>query len=336
MRILFCSYAFSPSVGGLEAASEMLAGAFARAGHEITVVTQTAGPDNVQRNFRVIRQPGIRELWSLYRWTEVVFQNNFSTRLLWPNFPLAKPCIVTTQTWLSGAGDLKTRVSRLKRAILRRCRNVAISEAIAQHIGHPSIVLGNPYDADTFRPLPDVQRNGELLFVGRLVSDKGLDLLLHALGRLRDAGLLPTLTVVGEGPDRAENEELVEELGLSRCVKFVGVVRGTELARLMNAHRILVVPSRWAEPFGIVALEGIACGCVVVGSEGGGLREAIGPCGCTVPNGNVRALTETLRRVLSDPAQREEMRMQAKLHLEKFELSTVSASYLALFREALQ
>ena len=336
MRILICSYAFSPSFGGLEAASEMLAGAFARAGHEVAVVTQSAGLDDVERTFRVIRQPSIRELWSLYQWTEVVFQNNLSTRLLWPNLPLAKPCIVTTQTWLSGASDLNTRTSRLKRAILRRCRNVAISEAVAQHIGHPSIVLGNPYDGETFRRLPDVQRNGELLFVGRLVSDKGLDLLLRALGHLRDTGVPPTLTVVGEGPDRAENKELVEKLGLGRWVKFVGVVRGTELARLMNAHRVLVVPSRWAEPFGIVALEGIACGCVVVGSEAGGLREAIGPCGWTVPNGDVQALTEMLRRVLGDPVESEEMRRRAKLHLEKFELSAISASYLALFREALR
>jgi glycosyltransferase involved in cell wall biosynthesis len=335
MRILICSYAFSPSVGGLEAVSEMLAGAFARAGHEVAVVTQSAGP-NDERPFRVIRQPSVRELWSLYQWTEVVFQNNLSTRLLWPNFLLAKPCIVTTQTWLSGVSDVNTRTSRLKRAILRRCRNVAISEAVAQHIGHPSIVLGNPYDAETFRRLPNVQRNGELLFVGRLVSDKGLDLLLRALGRLRSTGLAPTLTVVGEGPDRAENEELVEKLGLDRWIKFMGVVRGTQLARLMNAHRILVVPSRWAEPFGIVALEGIACGCVVVGSEAGGLREAIGPCGWTVPNGDVQALTETLRRVLADPDECEEMRMRADSHLEKFQLANISASYLALFREALQ
>jgi glycosyltransferase involved in cell wall biosynthesis len=217
----------------------MLAGAFARAGHEVTVVTQSAGPDDAKRTFRVIRQPSIRELWSLYKWTEIVFQNNLSTRLLWPNLPLGKPCIVTTQTWLSGASDLNTRTSRLKRAILRRCRNVAISEAVAQHIGHPSIVLGNPYDAETFRRLPDVQRNEELLFVGRLVSDKGLDLLLGAMGCLRDTGVAPTLTVAGEGPGRAENEELVEKLGLGQWVKFVGVVRGTELARLMNAHRIL-------------------------------------------------------------------------------------------------
>jgi glycosyltransferase involved in cell wall biosynthesis len=284
----------------------------------------------------VIRRPGIRELWSLYQWTEVVFQNNLSTRLLWPNLSLAKPCIVTTQTWLSGASDLKTRSSRLKRAILRRCCNVAISDAVAYHIGHPSVILGNPYDSDTFRRIPEVERNRELLFVGRLVSDKGLDLLLHAMRRLLDSGCSPALTVVGDGPDRATNESLVQELKLGECVKFAGFVRGIELARLMNAHHVLVIPSRWAEPFGIVALEGIACGCVIVGSNAGGLREAIGPCGWTVPNGDVSALAETLHHVLANAKDGEEMRSKSEAHLEKYKLATVSASYLALFREALR
>ena len=60
-------------------------------------------------------------------------------------------------------------------------------------------------------------------------------------------------------------------LGLERQVEFTGVLQGETLVRTLNAHRIMVVPSRTPEPFGVVALEGIACGCVVVGSEGGGL-----------------------------------------------------------------
>lgn len=71
--------------------------------------------------------------------------------------------------------------------------------------------------------------------------------------------------------------------------------------RLLNQHRVLVVPSRYHEPFGIVALEGIACGCLVVGSSGGGLKKAIGPCGLTFPNGDAEALAAVLVTVLKDP-----------------------------------
>jgi glycosyltransferase involved in cell wall biosynthesis len=62
----------------------------------------------------------------------------------------------------------------------------------------------------------------------------------------------------------------------------------------MNRHRILVVPSIWEEPFGIVALEGIASGCLAIGSEGGGLADAIGACGMTFPNGDSTALAALL------------------------------------------
>ena len=82
-------------------------------------------------------------------------------------------------------------------------------------------------------------------------------------------------------------------LSLAENVSFVGPKSGDGLAEILNQHQILVVPSRWAEPFGIVAVEGIACGCVVVGSVAGGLPEAIGGCGV---NFSQRGLDGTGRR----------------------------------------
>ena len=80
----------------------------------------------------------------------------------------------------------------------------------------------------------------------------------------------------------------------------MGVKRGVELARFIARHRIMVVPSRWVETFGIVALEGIACGCVVVGTDRGGLPEAIGTCGITVPAANGKALAEGMKSLLEN------------------------------------
>ena len=105
------------------------------------------------------------------------------------------------------------------------------------------------------------------------------------------------------------------------------------MAELLNRHRILVVPSRWAEPFGIVALEGIACGCVVVGSENGGLKEAIGPCGITFENGNVRALADQLKRLLNEPEAQASFRQHAVEHLAKFQSDAVAAACLRLMRK---
>jgi len=96
----------------------------------------------------------------------------------------------------------------------------------------------------------------------------------------------------------------------------------------------LTVPSRWAEPFGVVALEGIACGCVVVGSQNGGLKEAIGPCGLTFENGNVIELAKQLKRIISEPGRRATLLQGASEHLAKFQSDAIAAAYLNLMQKA--
>ena len=96
----------------------------------------------------------------------------------------------------------------------------------------------------------------------------------------------------------------------------------------------MVVPSLWDEPFGIVALEGIACGCVVVGSSGGGLKDAIGECGVTFPNGDVAALTEALANLLTNPEQLDSYRQKAQSHLARHQPTEVAKAYLKVFEEA--
>ena len=98
----------------------------------------------------------------------------------------------------------------------------------------------------------------------------------------------------------------------------------------------MVLPSRWQEPFGVVALEGIACGCVVIASEGGGLKEAIGPCGATFPNGDVKALTHKLVDLLSIPEKVASYRVQAESHLSRHTKEEVANAYLQVFERAIQ
>jgi glycogen synthase len=109
-------------------------------------------------------------------------------------------------------------------------------------------------------------------------------------------------------------------------VEFAGVKRGEELALLLNQHRVMVVPSRWEEPYGIVALEGLACGCLVVGSERGGLKDAIGPGGLTFPNGDVAVLAEILEKSLTTA--RDEAAVAA--HLQGQSPTAVAEAYLAV------
>ncbi|MHC5725388.1 MAG: glycosyltransferase family 4 protein, partial [Nostoc sp.] len=173
-------------------------------------------------------------------------------------------------------------------------------------------------------------------FLGRLVSDKGANLLLEALAQLKKMGLTPKLTIIGSGPEESKLRQQAKDLEICEQVNFVGVKIEHELVKLLNAHQIMVVPSLWKEPFGIVALEGIACGCVVVGSEGGGLKDAIGSCGVTFPNGNVEKLTKTLFNLLTHPEQLTTYRENAKSHLARHTTKAIAKAYLEVLEAVIK
>ncbi len=78
--------------------------------------------------------------------------------------------------------------------------------------------------------MPGVIRDKTIVFVGRLVSDKGVDLLLHALELLKRDGILADLTIVGSGPEEMNLGKLANDLGLSEQVAFVGQKSGAALA----------------------------------------------------------------------------------------------------------
>ena len=334
MKILISSHAFAPSIGGIETVSRLLAQEFVARGHEVTVITQTTGES--AEKFSVVRRPPLGELFGLINWCDIFWQNNLSLRTLWPVALRPRPVVVTHQgsyclhpTGFDGA-------LRLKRAVVRRLTGVAISQFVADCLDGHSAVIPNPYDARVFTNAPPgAERRGELLFVGRLVSEKGLDLLLEALSLLRKRELHPSLTIVGTGPELEAVQKLAGDLGLRGQVNFAGRQSGEELARTFHAHRVLVVPSRYDEPFGVVALEGIACGCAVAGSAGGGLPEAMGPCGISFPNGDAGALADALEKLLREPGARDRLRAQAPQHIARFHPAAIADQYLDLFRSKL-
>ena len=334
MKILFSSYLFHPSVGGIETVSRILAEQFAGAGHEVEVITETPDGESGEATYRITRKPSFGELIRLLRWCDVLFQSNITLRSLIPARLLRKRTIVVHHTWIQRVSGAIGWKDRIKSALLPGVTNVAVSRAIADRLGVPAAIIGNPYDENNFRLLANVARDKTLVFLGRLVSDKGVDLLLGALKLLRNDGLTPDLTIIGGGPEEQNLRRLTTESGLDPQVTFAGEVSGPPLAERLNRHRILVVPSRWAEPFGLVALEGIACGCLVVGSRDGGLKEAIGPCGLTFENGSASDLAAVLKNVLSAPELEADFQREASAHLARFQTKQAARAYLELLEGA--
>lgn len=334
MNILLSSHVFYPNIGGIESSSLAFAHEFVHLGHQVTVVTQSEALEPDTFPFSVVRQPDPWTLLRLVQTCDVVFHNNISLQVAWPLALIRRPWVIAHQTWLTTAEGKRYWQGELKKKVIQWAKNISISQAVANSLdGIPSQIIGNPYRDDLFQLLPEIPRNQDLVFLGRLVSDKGADILLQALGLLKKRGLTPHLTIIGSGPEAEPLAQLVQELDLSDQVQFRGAQSGLELVQSLNAHRILVVPSRWAEPFGIVALEGIACGCVVVGSEAGGLKDAIGPCGLTFANGDSEALATCLSTLLADPQSLVAYQQPAPHHLTHFKASTVAKAYLDVMQE---
>jgi len=332
LKILLCSICFHPSVGGIEVTSEILADEFTRMGSEVTLVTDTPSVSPDDYAFPVVRQPDKKRLLELGKQSDVIFQNNISLKTLIPLLRAGKPVVVTTQTWLTRTNGSVSWQDRLKKLVLRLVHNVAISEPIAKTLPKPSTIIHNPFQMRLFYPHHDEPKKRDIVFVGRLVSDKGCDLILKALAILKNDRLTPSFTVIGDGPERATLEAMTAELGLSGQVRFLGNLRESR-ALEMARHAIMVVPSIWAEPFGIVALEGIATGCAMIVSERGGLPEAVGKCGLLFPNGDVPALAAALRMLLTDNLKRQELVSEGEEHLKGFSPPYIAERYMEVFRK---
>jgi len=312
--------------------ARMLAEEFVARGHQVTVITRTETPSSYESQFpfEVVRQPSRFQLLQLIRQCDVYLQNHLSLKAAWPLLVIRRPWVVGYQTWISQSGIR----GALQQLFIKHAHNICCSGAIASAVHAASVVVPNSYDDTTFKENSRPVRHRELMFVGRLIRDKGLHVIFKALCLLREKGLYPKLTVAGIGPQEHVLRQEADQAGLGAQVEFVGKKMGKELAELLNLHQILIVPSVWQEPFGIVALEGIACGCVVVGSDGGGLKDAIGPCGVTFPNGDAAALADRLSTLLREPSSYQQYRNAAPEHLARHTRTAVASSYLSVIEAA--
>ncbi len=334
MKILLVSYAFAPSVGGIETVSRLLAEEFLRVGHEVRVVTDTVSSESSAYSYPVERRPGWAALLKSHAWSEVVFHNNITLNYAWPLLLYRRPWVIAHHVWIGGDAPTHWR-ERLKKHALRYARNLAVSRAVAEKMPVPADLVGDPYDDAVFFEEESLPKKRELIYTGRLVSDKGIDLLLLAMGKLRQRGVCPELTVAGGGLESAKLQQLTADLGLTGQVVFTGQKSPSELADMLRRHRIQVVPSRWEEPFGIVALEGLACGCRLVVAASGGLMEAAGSSAIVFKRGDVDSLEKALMSALNEPSEPGTARQNRNLHLGKFKKSNVAAQYLAAFQRAL-
>jgi glycosyltransferase involved in cell wall biosynthesis len=172
-----------------------------------------------------------------------------------------------------------------------------------------------------------------IMFNGRLVARKGVDVLLHAFAALKpdlpEAGLL----LVGYGPEEARLKELAAALQASG-VCFAGHVRLEDLPGYYACADVFVLPS-WGEPWGLVINEAMAAGLPVVATDQVGasvdlIRDGVN--GYVVPAHDVGALARALRQVLDDPVRAAEMGRQSARIIAPVTFDAVAEGILAAIR----
>jgi glycosyltransferase involved in cell wall biosynthesis len=218
--------------------------------------------------------------------------------------------------------------------LTRFATNIAVSKSIARHLTVQSVIIGNSYRDDLFQRDRLATRDSDLIFVGRLVRDKGVDILLYALSLLRERNARPRLTILGNGPELTTLQRMAEKLRLAGQVTFLGLRTGKALVELLNRHRVIVVPSRWREPFGLIALEGIACGCRAIVAESGGLPEPAGPLAVVFEHERGAALAAAIEHTLKEQFDWGNYWRLAEEHLKRYRAKEVASRYLEVLTKA--
>jgi len=336
MKILIIS-PFFPNVGGIETVFSLLVREWRLTNHEVKIIH----PGEVQDHSCLSETPDIPIFYApsfsiglmLHRWCDIVVHGSLNTRYLPALFLSGKPCLITQHGSVTHTGLAQlSSIQHFKRWVSRRYPNFCCSEFVARDLGLKPLGTGNPYQDQVFFDDQSSTRSKDLIFVGRIVPDKGLPQLLHAVSKLRAEGNYLTLTVIGTGPELGLCQQLVKELDIDSFVTFLGVLPPPAVADELRQHQVLVVPSLFWEPFGIVVLEGIACGCRVVASNGGGMSESVGPCGKLFENHSLNGLIEAIKEVWSGPSVPDDVR---KTHLERFRAAAMASLYLSGMSEIL-
>ncbi len=373
MRILHLSKFYPPDPGGLEHVVATLAEGAAAAGHEVRVVCAqgarwkgraTREPvQAVRRGVTVVRAATHGVLWSqpvapgylsAARWkSDVVYVHRPH-----PMADLAAAVFGRGRVVVFHHSDVqRQRRARffyqpLSRRVAAKARAVVV--ATASHLDQaddlgpvdPSSVRVIPYGVDTTRfapdprgPRPDVFDSfsrglGPVgFFVGRLVTYKGLDVLVRAID-----GTQLSMVIVGDGPVRGSLEAEIAARDLAGRIAVVGSIPDADLPRYHRAADYFVLPSNTpAEMFGVAMVEAMACGKPVISTSlPTGVREVnlAGVTGLEVPPNDSGALRAAMLELSGDEGLRSRLGAAGRARVEaRFSLKAMISAHLALCEE---
>jgi glycosyltransferase involved in cell wall biosynthesis len=239
--------------------------------------------------------------------------------------------------WYSFVGMQKRVAQRLSPLItVSECARKDIAQEFRLPVENLRVVP-NGIKTDLFYPMPDIEREKNLIIVTNSADTalKGLSYLLQAVAELtktRDLRLL----VVGQPHKNGGVARLIGELGIGSLVTFTGRVDHGVFVRLYARATMAVVPSLY-EGFGIPAGEAMACGVPVISTTGGALPEVVGDAGVLVPPADAKALAQAIKELLDHPARARQLGQAGLKRVRaSFTWQKAAEKIVEVYREAIR
>lgn len=175
-------------------------------------------------------------------------------------------------------------------------------------------------------------------YAGRLVPEKGVDVLLRACARLPFRGW--SVRIMGDGPERSHLTALADKLKIAEQISFLGRLPSVQAPPFYRGLDLLVLPSvsrsNWVEQFGRVLVEAMACEIPVIGSASGEIPAVIGDAGLVFPEGDASALAESITSLAKNPAYRAALAERGRTRaLAHFTHEQIAAETVRVYRQML-
>ncbi len=304
MRILYWTPLFWPNLGGIEVLAMKTLPALQKRGHELIVVTSHGEldlPDRSEYNgipvyrfpfWKVLTKRDLKEVIKVKKQVAELKQT-FQPDLVHLHFPghiayfhlntvsaHPVPTLLTVHTDFYGLpGDANTLFGQVIRSAtwVNAVSKATLADTlqIVPDIIHRSSVIYNGLNVPELLPEPLPFDKPQILCLGRLAHEKGIDLAITAFASVLKPFPQARLVIAGDGPARSDLEGQVAALGLESTIEFTGWISPEKVPQLMNQSTVVVMPSRYREPFGLVALEAAQMARPVVATRVGGLPEVV-------------------------------------------------------------
>ncbi|MGO8791399.1 MAG: glycosyltransferase family 4 protein [Terriglobia bacterium] len=324
--------------------------------------------------FRVVRQPGLVRLFKLLWQTDIVHLAGPTFLPMLCGLLLRRPVVVEHSGYQAGCPNgllldertktvcpghfmarryrecvrcnaanvgLRKSLAMLLLTFPRRwlCARVAKNVGPSNHVGRRvalprTVTIHHGVPEATKPESRDVTTPVCFAYIGRLVWEKGVSVLLAAAGELTARGYDFRLRIIGDGPERSRLEQMTDGYGLRSRTVFAGYLQGDALAEALRDVSVTAIPSVWEDVAPVAAIEHMMQGRLLIASDIGGLGEIVGEAGLKFSARDAEGLASCLQRVLDEPDLPKVLGEKARQRaLQFFREERMVAEHLFLYRD---